>query len=153
MGVNIETRTAQEPDQCDAQSLGEADGQARRCRNRRDDRQTRDRGLLENLETGSTRNEKNPIRERRPTLEKFVANHFINGVVPTDVLSENPESSLSVENSGGVETARPIKRGLRVAERPGQADDDRLRNNRPRPDPRTAHGDLIERNLAAEAAT
>ena len=109
VGIDIEARAPQKTDQGDPQPIGHGDRQARRSRDRADDRHARDGGLLQDLEAGPPGYEHDPPGEREFAIEKSATDQFVDGVVAADVFTDNDQAARRVEEARGVQAPGAVE--------------------------------------------
>ena len=145
MGVDVEARPAHEADQRLAEPLRGIDREVRRRRDRGEDRNAGDGGLLHDLEAHPAADEEDSIAQREHAGQELRADELVQGVVPADVLAQGDEVTIEVEQAGGVEAARRLEDRLRIPERARQAEDGfRVHDPRANRDRVAADGDLVE---------
>ncbi len=152
--IDHEPPPAQESNQRQPQFARQLHRKARRSRHRRHNRQPRDDGLLHDLETASSANQKNRLGERNPAFEKGPPDNLVDRVVTSDVLSRHQQFSLRINQCRPVQSAGPAENSLRRPQRIGQAEQDlrvdckswirRLKRSR---------SDRLDRSFAADTAT
>ena len=150
-GIEVEPAVADEPGERHPGLRREVHRQARRRRHRGDDRDRGRERLLDDLEARTAAHEQD--RRRRTWIgAEAPADHLVDRVVASDVLTRREEIARGVDERGAVETAGRLKDGLRRGEPRGQGGDRRRFDRRARRDGRAVPQDGFDRARAAEPA-
>lgn len=115
-GVDVEGVAAEEADERHPDPLGRLDGQVGWGRDRRDERDPGDRGLLDDLEADPTGYEEQPAVQRQLPGQGGRPDQLVQRIVPSHVLAERQELPRWVEEPGGVQAAGPREDHLAGAE-------------------------------------
>src|SRR5215831_1688715 len=125
MRVDVEILAANETDERDATLDGDVDRQAGRGRYGSDERNPRQKGLLDDFEGRAAADEEQMIRERQAIPHQHAANHFIDSVVPADVFRHRFEPAVLRKQAGRMQAARLVEYLLGSSETLRQLDERR----------------------------
>jgi hypothetical protein len=119
-GVDVEPVSADESREALLVRAGELDREARGRGDARDDRHASGEGFLDDFERRAAAHEKDVTVERQPAAAQRVAEHFVDCVVPADILACGEQIPVGVEKRRGVQPAGLTKGSLRIRERVGK---------------------------------
>ncbi len=117
-GVHVHRRPAQEPDEGEADILGELDRERRRRRDRGEDRDAGHRRLLHKLEAGPPRDLQHRTAQRETALLQRPADDLVDRVMASDVFPQHEQlAGPCIEQACGVQTAGLVEGVLMGAQR------------------------------------
>ena len=76
------------------------------------------KAFCDELEAGASADEETTLRSGQACLCRHRANHLVDGIVTTHVLSQDQQVSFRVEESGRVDSSRLFECGLLLTQRP-----------------------------------
>src|SRR4051812_16866626 len=123
MGIHVHTALAQKTHEGLLILARELNCETRWGRDGSDNRQAGCEGFLHDFEGRSAADEEDGAVEV-DAAEQRVADRFVEGIMPADVLAEDDEAAGLIEESSGVQAAGAIERRLRLPHRCGELEED-----------------------------